>query len=74
MKSHHQDTVNRFIANNNPYAEKEPLRFNLRTYDAYIHEHDITDPDQIPEEVLTQFTMPDQEYLGKLSDDQKCVI
>ena len=61
MNNHHQDVVNRFIAESNPYVTHEPLRFNLRAYDAYIHEHNITDPDQIPEEVISQFRTGQQE-------------
>ena len=74
MNNYHQDVVNRFIAENNPYVVREPLRFNLRAYDEYIHEHSITDPDQIPEEVMMQFTTPDQDYPGKSSDDQECAV
>lgn len=57
----HQDIVDKHIAENNPHIAHEPLRFNLRAYDAYMREHGITDPDQIPEEVLTQFTTPDRD-------------
>ena len=57
----HQDIVDKYIVENNPYIAHEPLHFNLRAYDAYMREHGITDPDQIPEEVLTQFTTPDRD-------------
>ena len=72
--SKHQDIVNKYIAENNPYIAHEPLRFNLRAYDIYMREHGITDPDQIPEEVMIQFTIPDQDYSGKLSDDRECAV
>ena len=72
--SRHQDIINKFVAENNPYIAHEPLRFNLRAYDAYMREHGITDPDLIPEEVMTQFTMPDQDHPGKSSDDHECAV
>ena len=72
--SKHQDIVNKYIAENNPYIVHEPLRFNLRAYDAYMHEHSITDPDQIPEEVMTQFIPSDRDYSGKPSEDRECAV
>ncbi len=72
--SRHQDIVNKYIAENNPYIAHEPLRFNLRAYDAYMREHGITDPDQIPEEVMAQFTTPDQNPPFKPSDHQECAV
>ena len=70
--SKHQDIVNKYIAENNPYIAHEPLHFNLRAYDAYMHEHGITDPDQIPEEVMSRFTTTDPDHPGKPSDDREC--
>ena len=72
--SKHQDIVNKYIAKNNPYVAREPLRFNLRAYDAYLREHGITDPDQIPEEVMSQFTYSNPDHSGKPSADQECAV
>jgi len=67
-----QEIVNRYIAENNPNIAHEPLRFNLRAYDAYMREHGITDPEQIPEEVMSQFTVSGQAQPGKSPDNQEC--
>lgn len=70
--SKHQEIVNKYIAENNPYVARELLHFNLRAYDAYMREHGITDPDQIPEDVMSQFMASD--HSGKSSDDQERAV
>jgi len=57
----HQAEVDKYVQENNVYGPKEPLRFNLRAYLQYVDEHHITDPDTIPEEVISQFWITEQQ-------------
>ena len=57
----HQAEVDRFVQENNVYGPKEPLRFNIRAYLQYVDEHHITNPDDIPEEVIAQFRIGEQQ-------------
>lgn len=47
--------VNRYVDEVGLYEEKEPLRFNLRAYARYMQEHDLTNPDDVPQEVMDSF-------------------
>ena len=51
----HQEVVDRFLEENNPYEPSKPLRIDLRKYLQYAREHNITDPSTIPDEILDQF-------------------
>ena len=44
-----QKTVDDFIKKNDPYKAKEPLRFDLRGYAAYVKENAIKASDITPE-------------------------
>ena len=57
----HQKAVDQFVQENNVYGPKEPLRFNLRAYLQYVDEHHITNPDDIPEEVIAQFRIGEEQ-------------
>ena len=56
-----QETVDKFIEENNPYGPFKPLRINLRKYLKYAEEHHITDPSTIPEEILDTFMLPEKD-------------
>jgi len=55
----HQDIVDQYLAENNPYEPSKPLRINLRKYLQYAEEHNIQDPSSIPEDILDSFMLPD---------------
>ena len=50
-----QEEVDRYVEEVGLYEEKEPLRFNLRAYARYMQEHELTNPDDIPSEVMNSF-------------------
>ena len=55
----HQEIVDRYLAENNPYEPSKPLRINLRKYLQYAEQHSIQDPSSIPEEILDTFMLPE---------------
>ncbi len=55
----HQEIVDRYLAENNPYEPSKPLRINLRKYLQYAEQHNIQDPSSIPEEILDTFMLPE---------------
>ena len=50
-----QAAVDRYVEAVGLYAEKEPLRFNIRAYDRYMLMNDLVNPDDIPAEVMETF-------------------
>ena len=56
----HQEVVDRFLEENNPYEPSRPLRIDLRKYIQYARENHITDPSTIPDEVLDQFMIREE--------------
>ena len=50
-----QEEVDRYVEEVGLYEEKKPLRFNLRAYARYMQEHDLTNPDDVPEAVMNTF-------------------
>jgi hypothetical protein len=50
-----QEAVDRYVEKIGLYEEKEPLRFNIKAYARYMMEHNLTDPDDIPHEVMESF-------------------
>ncbi len=57
----HQEAVDQYVQDNDLYGPKEPLRFNLRAYLQYIDEHHITNPKDLPESVVSQFIIEEQQ-------------
>ena len=55
LYSKHQDIVDRFLEENDPYAPSSPVPFDLHGYLDYVSENHIEDPDMIPADVLSQF-------------------
>lgn len=53
--SKHQDIVDRFLEESNPYNPAPPVPFDLHGYLEYVSEHHIEDPDTIPSDVMKQF-------------------
>lgn len=41
-----QTMIDEFIKNNNPYSPLEPLNFDLRSYEQYIKNNNISDQKQ----------------------------
>ena len=56
----HQEAVDKFVQENNVYGPKDPIRFNLRAHLQYVDEHHITNPDDIPEEIIAQFRIGEE--------------
>ena len=56
----HQEIVDKYLAENNPYEPSKPLRIDLRKYIQYAREHNITDPAEIPDEILDTFMLPEK--------------
>jgi len=52
-----QEMADKYIKENNPYGPFRPLRINLGKYLQYVEEHSITDPSEIPDEVLDTFML-----------------
>jgi len=50
-----QYEVDRYVDEVGLYEEKKPLGFNLRAYARYMQEHDLTNPDDVPVEVMDSF-------------------
>ena len=57
----HQEIVDEFLKENNPYEPSRPLRINLRKYLQYAEEHHISDPSMLPDEVIDQFMLEPQQ-------------
>ena len=53
--SKHQDIVDRFLEECNPYNSGSPTPFDLHGYLDYVSEHHIDDPDTIPSDVMNHF-------------------
>ena len=56
----HQEIVDKYLAENNPYQPSKPLQIDLRKYIQYAREHNIKDPSTIPDEILDQFMVKSQ--------------
>ena len=54
-----QEMADKYVEENSPYGPFKPLRINLRKYLQYVEEHSITDPSEIPDEVLDTFMLPE---------------
>ena len=50
-----QEEVDQYVKEVGLYEEKEPLRFNLRAYARYMQEHGLTNPDEVPAEIMASF-------------------
>ena len=53
--SKHQDIVDRFLEETDPYTSTAPIPFDLHGYLNYVTEHHIEDPDAIPADVMNHF-------------------
>ena len=51
----HQEIVDRFIEENNPYEPSQPLDIDLRKYLQYAAEHNIRDISTLSDDVISQF-------------------
>ena len=56
----HQEIVDKYLAENNPYKPSKPLQIDLRKYSQYAREHNIKDPSTIPDDILDQFMLKSQ--------------
>ena len=56
----HQEIVDKYLAENNPYQPSKPLQIDLRKYIQYAREHNIKDPSTIPDDILDQFMLKSQ--------------
>ena len=65
--SKHQDIVDRFIEETDPYTHKAPVPFDLHGYLDYVSEHHIEDPDMIPQEVMERFFEVNEEKNSEAS-------
>ena len=50
-----QEAVDRYVEEVGLYEEKEPLRFNIKAYARYMMEHGLTNPDDVPPEIMETF-------------------
>ena len=55
----HQKEVDIYLQTHNPYICPQPLKFDLRGYVAYVKEHKITDPNDIPDEMIQRLFKKD---------------
>ena len=53
--SKHQDVVDRFLEETDPYTPSTPIPFDLHGYLDYVSERNIDDPDAIPSDVMKRF-------------------
>ena len=51
-----QSIVEKFIVSVDPYAEREPLKFDLRSYSRYVRENNIP-LREITEEIMQKFAL-----------------
>ena len=59
--SKHQDIVDRYLEETDPYTPSTSVPFDLHGYLDYVSEHHIDDPDTIPDDVMKQFfNLPEQ--------------
>ena len=56
-----QEEVDRYVEEVGLYEEKEPICFNIRAYARYMQEHDLTNPDDVPAEVMDSFWKPKEQ-------------
>ena len=56
----HQDIVDKYLEENNPYEPSKPLKINLRKYLQYAEQHNLQEPTAIPEEILDSFMLPEK--------------
>lgn len=55
LYSKHQDVVDRFLEETDPYTPDTPIPFDLHGYLDYVSEHNIHDPDDIPSDLMESF-------------------
>ena len=55
LYSKHQDIVDRFLEETDPFTPSTPVPFDLHGYLDYVSEHHIDDPEDIPDDILKQF-------------------
>lgn len=53
--SKHQDIVDRFLEETDPFVPSASIPFDLHGYLDYVSEHQIDDPETIPDEILKGF-------------------
>lgn len=59
-KDEFQEIVDRYVEENGLYDCFVPPRISVRKYLQYVEEHQITDPSEIPDEVLDTFMLPER--------------
>lgn len=53
--SSHQETVEEYLRTHNPSSMRTEVPFNLRGYISYVDANHITDPNEIPDEIIQSF-------------------
>lgn len=53
----HSEIVEKYLHSHSPSAMKSEPPFDLRRYIAYVDTNHISDPDEIPDEILESFLM-----------------
>ena len=57
----HRETVDEYVHSHNPSAMKKDIPFKLREYISYVDANHITDPDEIPDNIIESFFSKDNE-------------
>lgn len=47
-----QKEIDIYLRTHNPYIRPQPIKFDLRGYVSYVKENKITDPNDIPDEII----------------------
>lgn len=55
MKKSNRQVVEEFISRVNPYEKPNPIAFDLRSYAAYVAEHELS-ADEITPEIMAKFS------------------
>ena len=58
--SSHQQQVDSYMKAHEPSRMRTEIPFDLRGYLRYIDEHHITDPDEVPPEIVDSFFHPEE--------------
>ena len=65
--SKHQDIVDQYLKDNDPYINPPSIPFDLHGYLDYVSEHHIEDPDKISAEIMSRFFNPSTEKASEAS-------
>ena len=56
--SRHQEIVDEYLKTNSPETIRTHIPFRVRDYIKYVEEHNISSPEEVPDEIIASFMEP----------------